>query len=230
MRGFNRVTYLVLIISAALFYHGCSSSSSVSRYGNSDDDANNDENSGRFSSDEDERSITAGEDNFTEYEWDEPDDMPADEEVDVSEFVEKYNSTDADYNTTYSLREKMLMNIIKYLDTPYKYGGTSKNGIDCSAFTQNIFKSTLSVDLLRSASEQYTQGEIVSDVDDLKFGDLVFFDTQRGSRPGHVGIYIGEGLFAHASTKKGVTISSLDHSYYHSRFMGGRRIKTGEIF
>jgi len=230
MRGINRVTYLVIIISAALYFYGCSSSSGTSRYGNSSGEDNSDERNGRFSSDEDERSITAGEDKFVEAGWEEADGMPTEEDVNVSEIVEKYNSTDAEYNTNSSVREKMLMNIIKYLDTPYKYGGTSNNGIDCSAFTQNIFKSTLSVDLLRSASEQYTQGEIVSNVADLQFGDLVFFDTQRSSRPGHVGIYIGDGLFAHASTKKGVTISSLGHSYYQSRFMGGRRIKEEGIF
>lgn len=225
MRGIHRITYLLLIISSVIFYYGCSSSSGTSRYGNTNDEDNSDDYSGRFSSDEDERSITNGEDNFVEPGWEYEDDMPVEEDVDVSEIVEKYNSEDFEYSSSSNIREKVLMSIIKYLGTPYKYGGTSKNGIDCSAFTQTVFKNTLSTMLLRSARDQYTQGSAVSNFDDLQFGDLVFFDTQRGSKPGHVGIYIGDGLFAHASTKKGVTISSLDHSYYQSRFMGGRRIK-----
>jgi cell wall-associated NlpC family hydrolase len=67
-------------------------------------------------------------------------------------------------------------------------------------------------------------------MEDLQFGDLIFFNTQTNVRPGHVGIYIGDNLFAHASTKKGVTVSSLTHTYYQSRFMGGRRIEPDGTF
>ena len=63
-----------------------------------------------------------------------------------------------------------------------------------------------------------------SDRTELKFGDLVFFNTRRRVKPGHVGIYIGDNLFAHASSKLGVTISSLEHDYYNKRYMGARRI------
>jgi cell wall-associated NlpC family hydrolase len=118
----------------------------------------------------------------------------------------------------------MLMEIIKYINTPYKYGGDSQDGIDCSAFTQNVFSSSLDVNLLRSAREQYTQGFTVREKGDLIFGDLVFFNTRRAVRPGHVGIYIGDNLFAHASSTSGVIVSSLDHKYYSTRFMGGRRV------
>ncbi len=101
--------------------------------------------------------------------------------------------------------------------------------IDCSAFTQTIYKNTLAINLERSARLQYKQGIEISEIENLKFGDLVFFNTRTRVRPGHVGIYIGENLFAHASSKKGVTISSLDHSYYVKRYMGGRRIRMEEI-
>ena len=117
------------------------------------------------------------------------------------------------------------MEIIKYLDTPYKYGGNSINGIDCSAFTKTIYGNVLSIDLLRSARDQYTQGIIINNRDELKFGDLVFFDTRRRVKPGHVGIYIGDNLFAHSSSKNGVIVSSLDQDYYSRKFMGGRRIE-----
>ncbi|HLG32731.1 MAG TPA: C40 family peptidase, partial [Ignavibacteriaceae bacterium] len=92
------------------------------------------------------------------------------------------------------------------------------------AFTQNLYRDILSINLLRSARLQFTQGQSVSNKQDLQFGDLVFFNTRQRVRPGHVGIYIGDKLFAHASTAKGVTISSMDLDYYSQRFMGGRRI------
>ena len=118
----------------------------------------------------------------------------------------------------------MLMEIIKYINTPYKYGGTTKKGIDCSAFTQAVYNKSLSVQLLRTASQQYTEGESISDVDELQFGDLVFFNTRRRVRPGHVGIYIGESFFAHSSSSGGVKVSSLNEDYYNAKFVTARRV------
>jgi len=210
-----RVTYLILSASFIFLYYGCSSSSGTSRYGNNSDDSETNNTSVRFSSEDDEDSG----------------DLPDDDAVDIGVVLDKYNlNTDTNNFETGTPKEKMLMEIIKYINVPYQYGGNSKSGIDCSAFTQNIYKSILSVNLYRSAREQYKQGEVISDVDDLQFGDLVFFDTRSGVRPGHVGIYIGDELFAHASSKKGVTISSITHSYYKTRFMSGRRIKSGGTF
>ena len=124
-----------------------------------------------------------------------------------------------------SKRELMLMEIIKYMDTPYKFGGNSLNGIDCSAFTQNVYQSAWMLNLNRSAREQYKQGIVIEDRRELEFGDLVFFNTRKRVKPGHVGIFIGDNLFVHASSKSGVTISSLDHDYYNKRYMGARRIE-----
>ena len=147
----------------------------------------------------------------------------------IDQEIENTNNNNLNSNFT-TLKEQMLMEIIKYLDTPYKYGGTDKNGIDCSAFTQLLYKDVLSINIQRSARLQFGEGEEVSDKSNLKFGDLVFFNTRRRVKPGHVGIYIGENLFAHASSSKGVTISSLNLSYYSSRFMGARRInKSGFV-
>ncbi|MCJ7552912.1 MAG: C40 family peptidase, partial [Ignavibacteriaceae bacterium] len=86
------------------------------------------------------------------------------------------------------------------------------------------------ININRSAREQYIQGEVITEKSELKFGDLVFFNTRRRVRPGHVGIYIGDNLFAHASTKHGVTVSSLDHNYYSARYMGARRIDNDGVF
>lgn len=192
----------------------------------------------RYSSDSNE----PGENPYSEYDTltvdlnldlSDPSDLPEDEpDIELSEVIGRYEENDnsdvlsSDNGTT---KEKVLMEIIKYLNTPYKYGGNSKDGIDCSAFTQTIYKNTLSIDLERSARLQYKHGLEISNVEDLKFGDLIFFNTRRRVRPGHVGIYIGEHLFAHASSKKGVTISSVDYSYYKNRFMGGRRMETKDI-
>jgi len=87
-----------------------------------------------------------------------------------------------------------------------------------------MFKNTVSLDLNRTTRDQYNMGKDISEKDELKFGDLVFFDTRRSVKPGHVGIYLGDNLFAHASSSKGVTISSINSSYYENRFMGGRRV------
>ena len=223
MNALYRVTYLILSASFIFLYYGCSSSSGTSRYGNNSNDSETNNTSPRYSSEDDNNeSNNVSEDSG---------DLPDDDAVDYGVVLDRYNlDPDESYVESSTPKEKMLMEIIKYLNVPYQYGGNSKSGIDCSAFTQNVYKNTLSVNLFRSAREQYRQGEIISDVDDLEFGDLVFFDTRSGVSPGHVGIYIGDNLFAHASSKKGVTISSLNHNYYKDRFMGSRRIKPEGTF
>ena len=156
-----------------------------------------------------------------------PSDLPEDEpEIEISKVLgtpvpeNKYDIPGYDYTT---IRERLLMEIIKYLGTPYKYGGTTKNGIDCSAFTQLLYRDVFKMNLQRSARLQYTQGREVNGKNELAFGDLVFFNTRQRVKPGHVGIYIGENLFAHASSTKGVTISSINYDYYSRRYMGARR-------
>jgi cell wall-associated NlpC family hydrolase len=162
-----------------------------------------------------------------------PSNLPSEEpDIDISKVLntdtktEHYDLPGFDYTT---IREQMLMEIIKYLGTPYKYGGNTKDGIDCSAFTQTLYKDVFNIDLLRSARLQYTQGKEVSDKDDLRFGDLVFFNTRKRVRPGHVGIYIGENLFAHASSAKGVTVSSINYDYYSRTYMGARRLDKDDL-
>ncbi len=220
MRKFTSSILYILILLAAFTYYGCSSSSYSSRY--NDNEKNKDEKSHqRFS---DENDLTGTTDSLAEDE----DEIPDDQGIDITSVMSKLksdnNETDLDADNS-TLKEKMLMEIIKYLDTPYKYGGNSSNGIDCSAFTQTVYSDVLSIELNRSAREQYKQGIKISNAEDLKFGDLVFFNTRRRVKPGHVGIYIGDNLFAHASSRNGVIVSSLDQSYYSRRFMGGRRIE-----
>lgn len=157
-----------------------------------------------------------------EDEFDEP--PPKESPLDKSKLtlnIDKFK----DFNITLTHREKILFEAIKFLDTPYKYGGNSQTGIDCSAFTLQVFQNALSVELPRSAREQYAAGEKISK-DELQFGDLVFFNTRRVSFPGHVGIYLGENQFVHASRSLGVTVSSLENVYYKKRYVGAKRIET----
>ncbi|MGE5437322.1 MAG: NlpC/P60 family protein [Syntrophothermus sp.] len=153
---------------------------------------------------------------------DQDEDMPDEESVDISKFMSNLNENETG-GLSSNARDRVLMKVIEYLNTPYKYGGTTKSGIDCSAFTQTVYSDALSLPLLRTARDQYTQGQIIVDRTELKFGDLVFFNTRR-VKPGHVGIYIGNNCFVHASSKHGVIVSTLDMDYYSARFMGGRRI------
>ncbi len=113
-----------------------------------------------------------------------------------------------------------------YLGTPYRYGGTSRRGIDCSAFTQRVF-SAHNIHLPRVARSQAKEGTYISK-GELQKGDLIFFIT-RGSYISHVGIVDsvnpdGEVMFIHASSSQGVTISSLNSAYWSRRFKYGRRV------
>lgn len=121
-------------------------------------------------------------------------------------------------------KEKFLAEIIGYLNTPYRYGGNSRTGIDCSAFTQSVYINSLNVSLPRTAREQYRAWQTFEDRDELKFGDLIYFNTSSIYYPGHVGIYLDDDLFAHASSSKGVIISSLENNYYANRFIGANRV------
>jgi cell wall-associated NlpC family hydrolase len=116
----------------------------------------------------------------------------------------------------------MMREISKMMGVSYKLGGLDKEGIDCSAYTMNVYGNAMGIALPRSSAEQYNMGEAVESPD-LKFGDLIFFNT-TGESASHVGIYLGDDLFAHASVSLGVTISSLESFYYKKRYEGARRI------
>lgn len=105
--------------------------------------------------------------------------------------------------------------------TPYRFGGQNKQGVDCSAFVQSVFWQALEKSLPRTTEHQSKVGYKVS-LAEADSGDLVFFKTSFKSR--HVGIYLGELHFMHASTSKGVIISRLDNPYWSSVFWQIRRI------
>ncbi|MCW8328590.1 NlpC/P60 family protein [Photobacterium sp. SDRW27] len=107
--------------------------------------------------------------------------------------------------------------------TPYRLGGSSKRGIDCSAFVQVGYSSVFNQRLPRTTGEQARLGEWIP-LAQATEGDLVFFKTGRTMR--HVGIYLGNSEFLHASTSQGVVISRLDNPYWRRTFWQARRLHT----
>ena len=112
----------------------------------------------------------------------------------------------------------------KYVGIPYKYGGTTTSGFDCSGFTSKVF-SDLGIQLNRTSGSQYQQGTAVAK-SDLQVGDLLFFNTS-GSGISHVAIYIGDGKMIHSQTGQGVSYSNVNDPYYwSSRYVGAKRVAT----
>ena len=121
---------------------------------------------------------------------------------------------------------RLLLVVDRYLGVPYKWGGTTRRGMDCSAFARAIFRETYGVELPRTSKQMYKLGTQIVERSALRPGDLVFFrDTYSGPGVSHVGIYIGDGRFAHASSSQGGAITGLDAPYFDRRYAGGRRVR-----
>lgn len=121
-----------------------------------------------------------------------------------------------------SIRNVKLFSLIdEWLGTTYRLGGTDKKGIDCSAFMQVLSLGVLGVPLPRTAREQFNSSASI-ETSELKEGDLVFFRT--GNAISHVGFYLQNNKFVHASTSEGVMISDLNDSYWSRKFSGAGRI------
>ena len=110
---------------------------------------------------------------------------------------------------------------MNYIGVPYVFGGTSPYGFDCSGYVQYVFAKA-GISIPRTADVQYDFGTPISTTE-LVPGDLVFFETYTYGAS-HVGIYLGDGNFIHASSSQGVTINSLSQAYYSSHYIGARRI------
>jgi len=109
-----------------------------------------------------------------------------------------------------------------WLGVPYKYGGISRGGIDCSGFSSLAYQNCFNKSIPRVSSDQYSQGSRVSKRN-IRPGDLVFFSNVRYGKIDHVGIYLGDQRFAHATESSGVTVSSLSEEFYEDRYVGASR-------
>lgn len=129
-------------------------------------------------------------------------------------------------NNTNNNTNNNINNIIKVANAqmgkPYKWGATGPSSFDCSGFTSYIYKNGAGISLPRTSVSQSKVGTKISR-NQLKSGDLVFFNTS-GKGISHVGMYIGDSKFIHASTSKGVRIDSLNSSYYKNKFVSASRI------
>ncbi len=115
----------------------------------------------------------------------------------------------------------MINHAFRCLGTPYLMGGTGNGAYDCSGFVMKMCQAQ-GVYLPRTADVQYNSGRAVARGDE-RAGDLVFFETYLPG-PSHVGIYLGNGQFIHASSSRGVTVSSLKQPYYAARYLGAKRV------
>lgn len=118
-------------------------------------------------------------------------------------------------------RAKLLSSYRHWQGTRYRLGGTTHRAVDCSALTRNLYRETFQMKLPRTTGGQLNRGKHVAR-GRLRVGDLVFFHTGRYQK--HVGVYIGQGRFIHASRKKGVTMSSLNDAYWTQHYLTARRV------
>lgn len=148
---------------------------------------------------------------------------------DMASLIEKCNAIQFKYALLTDREVETITNyqLFNFIDTwwgtAYKYGGSDKAGIDCSAFSGKVLATIYNKIIARTAVEQYQQSEKIA-TEDLKEGDLVFFNTNVGVS--HVGVYLGNQYFVHSSVQSGVTISSMADGYYNKKFIGGGRVST----
>ena len=118
--------------------------------------------------------------------------------------------------------ERLFTFLENWYGTPYRFGGFDRLGIDCSAFSSMLLDTVFGVVLPRTARSQYEMGTKIKK-EQLEQGDLVFFNTTGGIS--HVGVFLSNNKFVHASASSGVMISDLDDMYYRKRFIGASRVK-----
>ncbi len=124
-----------------------------------------------------------------------------------------------------AISNMQLYNFIEdWYGVRYRLGGNDRSGIDCSAFVQRLYESVFCTNLVRTALEQFNTCHLVFQKDSLAEGDLVFFRTRGKKRITHVGIYLINNFFVHASSSHGVTISSLNEHYWSRFYAGAGRV------
>lgn len=137
----------------------------------------------------------------------------ADQEINLNEISAAKNETLAAF-------------IKEWYGVPYRFGGTSKKGIDCSAFVRELYEDVYNIHLLRTAFEQFSASTPIFNKEELKEGDLVFFKI-HSRHISHVGVYLSEGKFVHASSSSGVMVSDLSDRYWRRYYAGAGRVQQG---
>ncbi|WP_207060784.1 NlpC/P60 family protein [Motiliproteus sp. SC1-56] len=135
--------------------------------------------------------------------------------------VQKPHPPPAAVSSTDPAAKPLIAHFREWEGTPYKMGGQSKNGIDCSGYIQLAYLEVFNRKVPRTTEELSVSGHQVAD-HKRRFGDLLVFNT--GLTQKHVGIYIGNRQFIHASSSKGVTVSSLDNPYWSRKYRQSRRV------
>ena len=131
---------------------------------------------------------------------------------------------DIDIASMSKVEKSLVKEATAWLGTPYKYGGNTRSGVDCSGFVYHVFRNSLDINLPRNSGKQHDYCRKISKKD-LSTCDLVFFATTRGSKKvSHVGLYVGDGKMIHASTSRGVVCQNLSDDYYTRTFVGAGRI------
>ncbi|MFW6347041.1 MAG: NlpC/P60 family protein [Cyclonatronaceae bacterium] len=120
-----------------------------------------------------------------------------------------------------ALVNRLMQQYDRWEGTPYRLGGITQSGVDCSAFVQNVMQAAFNIQIPRTTREQINFGASVNPRR-MKTGDIVFFQTGRNTL--HVGILLNDGNFMHAGTSTGVTIAHLGESYWRQRFIRARRV------
>lgn len=129
----------------------------------------------------------------------------------------------SDIDTLKYVNPDLYYFVKNWIGTRYRFGGNTKNGIDCSGLSKKLYNIVFCKTIPRTAKEQYVKSKKIKK-DSLETGDLLFFKTKGGST-WHVGIYLIDNFFIHSgSSKTGVHITSINEEYYRKTFLGGGRL------
>ncbi len=142
--------------------------------------------------------------------------------IPLTSFNVEYYSQSFGYDISTILFPTLFTHIDDWIGTPYRYGGKTDDGIDCSGFVSSMLESAFGINFTGRSRDMFTRVDPVSKTE-MRQGDLVFFKIRKG-QISHVGIYIGDNKFAHASTSSGVIISDLNEAYYKRYFYKAGRL------
>lgn len=127
--------------------------------------------------------------------------------------------------TSFGFTDRQFETKVKeYLDIPYKPGGATKKGMDCSGFSKTVYSKLFGIELPHNSVGQFRLNALRKiDGKQMQPGDLIFFANAKRKRINHVGVYLSGRKFIHASSSQGIVVSSLDEEYWRNRFVGSKR-------